>query len=225
MNDGKYPDGAVPNQWYYGCSVLEHQNSHLNQCANEAWLDSVKTSHRMAIKEQEASLAIHKEMVKSQLAETRMLNRELSLKALVESSDGALCIENVDPQGIVKVSQPVTNIREIRSELYVSANRDRNPNVSDVLRIVWSGEAEGVYVPMDDKNLEQTIMQRLRSKGAFFKFPRRIKGELQSHFVGWLLRKAVKVEILEHIGWNQLLDGAWRFEANPKRTLRGLNKE
>ena len=194
-----------------------------NSVWQQAWLDCAKANNKMVVNQQEADLALRKEFVKSQLAEEREINRELSEKALVESSDGALCMEYIRPDGTVKVSQPISSVRKIRSCRYISANRMPNARLCEVLKITWCENEDGVSVVLDGENIVQKVMHRLRDRGVALKIPRRLQRELYNYFVGLLLENAVIVKIPEHLGWNQLSDGAWIFESDPKRTLRGMN--
>lgn len=193
-----------------------------NSVWQQAWLDCAKANNKMIVNQQKADLELRKEFVKSQLAEEREINRELSEKALVESSDGALCMEYTKPDGTVKVSQPISSVRKIRSYRYISANRMPNARLCEVLKITWCENEDGVSVALDGENIVQKVMHRLRDRGVALKIPRRLQRELHDYFVSLLLENADIVKIPEHVGWNLLSNGAWIFESDPKRTLRGL---
>lgn len=189
---------------------------------DQAWLDAVKTDNKLFVDRQKADLALKKEMLKSNLAEERAINRELSVKAMITTSDGALCMECVTPRGKITISQPVCNARQMRAVRYVSANRGKRNQRGSVLKIRWDGDCEGVSIAVDRKDLTSELIRRLRKKGVKLKIPRRLYRELADYFVGMLIEHSETVAIPERVGWNQLMDGAWIFEIDPKQTLRGM---
>lgn len=216
QNDS-YP-GTFPVQY-----VTTNFSSEQQKLQNSFFLENAKTVNKMALKAYENRLELDKEMVRSQLQEERAENRELTVKALVEDSCGDLCIETTNSKGVRKVSQPLSKARSFKSFILVSANTEKSRDLKKILKVLWQGETDGILLSLDDGAVQQIkLIKKLEEKGVTLKIPRRDKKELEEFFLGWLIDKSEIVKIPEHIGWNQLEDGAWFFEKNPEKTLEGI---
>lgn len=188
-----------------------------------AYMEHVKTINRLAIDNNRAEIADRREILKSNLTEQREENRELTIKKIVEDSDGAILIERRAPSGKCKFSAPVCRERGFRSFIFEcksSGNRDVK-----VMQIVWFGDETGICVNLKGSGDAKCLIGKFQAKGVAFDFPRRDRKALEDGMLAFFVDRAQFLEVPDHIGWNRLPDGVWIFEPDPKRTLRGLLDE
>lgn len=163
---------------------------------------------------------IYEDLVRSNLCEKRKMNSELAIKRIVDGMDGDILIERRLPGGEYGRSTPICKLRDFKS--FKIQSKSLACNHQEILQIVWPGDAEGIFIAVDADNREKMMMKKMLGKGVDFLLPPNAYKQLRSSLFAFFYNKAKPRKVPDHVGWNQLPGGGWKFVSDAKLTWRAI---